>query len=562
MTSTLLIAWLLSAQLCGAASPSVIKSSALIEMAEDAQRNRSACGPLAVWYVLGKCGHRASADELIASAGLSKSGTTIRRLLELLSEHDCPAQAITTDKNRLELLPVPSILIVDKGSHCVVFDGLDDKRQSAKIFETTSKEIRFVDLKELRRTWTGEAIICDSPRPSRATFFALCFFAASIIVAPAGCLLLRRRDSPRHQRAGFTAIELLLAIAIVGSLMAIVLPSIQQARESSRATQCRANLHQLGIALHNYELSYRVFPPAVVWKPAGEPLGQSIAPPGSFDRISYGVASSAGPDRVYANWVVSTLPFLEEEDLYNSFDLRVPLGSAVNAAARATELPFMKCPTDPANSVDNHFQRSGLAATDVGYARGNYAINGGTSRRCLTRLSTRKVNCTDGVNVNGTDLRVDTSQVWGNGVTGVNRSMRAAEFICGASKLVLVEEIRAGVHPLDRRGVWSLGFAGSSVTACHGLYGNNGPNRGKDVIQGCSQVSAQVADLEFQGMPCVRSQTDPWEEISDRATARSTHAGGVNLVMADGSTHFVSDSIDRRVWHNIHKRDNQQPIDF
>ena len=45
-------------------------------------------------------------------------------------------------------------------------------------------------------------------------------------------------------------------------------------------------------------------------------------------------------------------------------------------------------------------------------------------------------------------------------------------------------------------------------------------------------------------------------------TARSMHSGGVNLIMADGSTHFVSDSIDRRVWHNLHKRDNQQPIDF
>ena len=92
MTSTLLIAWLLSGQLCGAAPPNVISPGAFLDKAEEAQRNRSACGPLAVWYVLGKRGHRQSSDELIASAGLSKSGTTIRRLLELLSEHDFRAR--------------------------------------------------------------------------------------------------------------------------------------------------------------------------------------------------------------------------------------------------------------------------------------------------------------------------------------------------------------------------------------------------------------------------------------------------------------------------------------
>jgi prepilin-type processing-associated H-X9-DG protein len=562
VTSTLAICLLLSARLYAHAGPDQIKSSALIDLAETAQKNRSACGPLSVWYVLGRLGHRADADELIASAGLKKNGTSIRRLLEMLSEHDCPGRAISTDKDRLTLLPIPSILIVDKGAHCVVYDGMNDTRQIAKVFETTNNQIRFVDLKQLQREWTGEAIIFDDPRPSPYAFCAVFVLAVSVIVAPAACLLFRRGRAKHLSRAGFTVIELLMAIGITGVLFAILLPAIQQTREASRVAQCRANLHQIGVALHNYELDFRAFPPAVAWKPAGEPLGQSIAPPGSIDRISLGLASTLAPDRVYANWAIALLPFLDEDNLYHSFDLTVPIGDAANENARATELAIMNCPSDASNAPDNHFQRSGLAAADQGYARGNYAINGGTSRRCLTRLSARKVNCNDGVFVDGTDLRLDTSQVWGNGVAGVNRSMRRAEFSSGLSKLVLIEEVRAGVHPLDRRGVWALGFAGSSVTACHGLYGNNGPNKGKDAIQGCSATAAHVTDLEIQGMPCLQSQTDPRLETSERATARSMHLGGVNLLMADGSAHFVADSIDKRTWHNLHKRNNQQPIDF
>ena len=229
------------------------------------------------------------------------------------------------------------------------------------------------------------------------------------------------------------------------------------------------------------------------------PWDEGIAPPGSSIESASALPPRPDPTGFMQTGQSPRCHFWTKRTCTTRSTSRCPLGDAANVAARAAELPFMKCPTDPANSVDNHFQRSGLSATDVGYARGNYAINGGTSRRCLTRLSTRKINCTDGVHVDGTDLRnrhLAGLGQWGHRRQSVDAG--AAEFSCGMSKLVLVEEIRAGVHPLDRRGVWSLGFAGSSVTACHGLYGNNGPNRGKDVIQGCNQLSAQVADLEFR----------------------------------------------------------------
>ena len=112
-------------------------------------------------------------------------------------------------------------------------------------------------------------------------------------------------------------------MAVVTLLLGVLLPAVQYTRESSRASQCRNNLRQLGVALQNYEAQFRLLPPAVTWAPAGEPLGQSIAAPGSIDRVSLGIASATDPDRIRANWAISLLPTLEEESLYRAFDLRV-----------------------------------------------------------------------------------------------------------------------------------------------------------------------------------------------------------------------------------------------
>lgn len=363
---------------------------------------------------------------------------------------------------------------------------------------------------------------------------------------------------------GFTLIELLVAIAIVAVLIALSLSAILASRENSRSAHCFSNLRQLGLALQSHHEHKRHLPPAVIWAPAGEPLGGSIAPPGTIDRVSLGVASAADPDRAFANWVVLILPYVEEQALFDAFDPKLPIDAARHARARATELPVMKCPSDVWNGADNHFQRAGLMAVDDGYARGNFAMNGGSNARCLMRLSRiwEPGSCADGFQVDGTNLQVDTRQVWGSGIGGLNKSFRYRDFTNGLTKTVALDEVRAGVHALDRRGVWALGIPGSSLTVAHGISDRGGPNAGKDRIQGCSALVAQVPDLRGMGMPCSASPMNPKSEFCEQATSRSMHAGGVHVSMADGSAHFVANEVDLQVWHQMHKRDNQAAFEL
>src|SRR5271166_5445286 len=105
-----------------------------------------------------------------------------------------------------------------------------------------------------------------------------------------------RRLTLRQWRRAFTLIELMVVIAIIAVLVALLLPAVQQARESARRTQCKNNLKQIGLALHNYEGTYQVFPRA-----RSVTLPDPTAPPGS---------GSYGPS---AFTVI--LPYLEQNNL-------------------------------------------------------------------------------------------------------------------------------------------------------------------------------------------------------------------------------------------------------
>ena len=130
--------------------------------------------------------------------------------------------------------------------------------------------------------------------------------------------------------SGFTLIELLVVIAIIAVLIALLLPAVQQAREAARRTQCRNNLHQLGLALHNYHDAIMCFPSGYV--------GRSGATAGWA-------------------WGAMLLPYLDETAVYNSSNFSVPCDNVatsnnVNRTATGQALTQFLCPSDPNVTMD------------------------------------------------------------------------------------------------------------------------------------------------------------------------------------------------------------------
>lgn len=171
------------------------------------------------------------------------------------------------------------------------------------------------------------------------------------------------RPSPSHQPRGFTLIELLVVIAIIAILIALLLPAVQQAREAARRTQCRNNLKQLGLAIHNYHDSHNCFPPAYIL--------------------------TLSPNLNASPYSIHILPYIDQAPLYNQWNSSVPAineGVAImpwaaasvtaNLAVIRTPLTAFKCPSSPVGDVHDYGLAPPNAPLTVNWtaARGDYSV--------------------------------------------------------------------------------------------------------------------------------------------------------------------------------------------
>ena len=314
------------------------------------------------------------------------------------------------------------------------------------------------------------------------------------------------------RKRAFTLIELLVVIAIIAVLIALLLPAVQQAREAARRTQCKNNLKQVGLALHNYHDTFLKFPASMYF---------SNFPSGGLTGYQQNNPATYGP-----SWLVGMLPYIDQAPLYNLTNFTRSMGDAANAAVVSANMPAFLCPSDPNASAGNKHVSAGMGPSPWG--RGNYAANG------YGPNTFNGVNGPGNADYGSQNVNMRGPMGW-NGWGGINAVTD------GTSNTVASWEIRAGIGQGDPRGVWASGRCGAGMVMncnnsggginsgdCYGINEGNHSN-GDDVFGANDQPS--------QGM-------GGWPNGDGQAGPKSMHVGGVHALMCDGTVRFINQNLD------------------
>jgi prepilin-type processing-associated H-X9-DG protein len=247
------------------------------------------------------------------------------------------------------------------------------------------------------------------------------------------------------------------------------------------------------------------------------------------------------------NWAILILPFIEQQALYKQFDLTQYISPDsknpvdVNRTARGQSLQVMLCPTDGAFNGEPFSVPAALGGDN--WARGNYGANSSLSHMQDGNVAYSPTQTEPAHYWFGTSGWADLS--WTRGIMGGNTALAIKEIDDGTSNTVLLVELRAGLSPGDRRGIWAMGMAGASSVWAHSTDDAVGPNGcidGADNILGSPKANQEVGH-NFLVQNCMGT-SEAGGGGSFQASPRSQHPGGIIVAFADGSATFISDNIE------------------
>ncbi len=338
-----------------------------------------------------------------------------------------------------------------------------------------------------------------------------------------------RPRSPRR-RSAFTLIELLVVIAIIAVLIALLLPAVQQAREAARRSQCKNNLKQLGLAMHNYHDTFNTFP-----------FGKG-AP----------YAGSAG----YARWSqhAMLLPYLDQAPLYNTLNFNFPPETPGMAGAIPTFMPAFVNPSGANAASSRAYVSVFLCPSDLTPGPGwggqnNYAGNQGG---WLCDRSDQAGAATD--NSPGetqTGVFYFLSHVRTADVTdGLSQTTFFSEHIRGQGNPDPVSDLFVMAHQT------SLANTQAACRAINPLTGTPLTSKwGYSWVMGencCTQYNhvdvPNARSCAGTGFPGTMTN------MAMQVPASSRHTGGVHVMMGDGSINFASSNIDLTIWRALGTR--------
>jgi prepilin-type N-terminal cleavage/methylation domain-containing protein/prepilin-type processing-associated H-X9-DG protein len=336
-----------------------------------------------------------------------------------------------------------------------------------------------------------------------------------------------------RKRAAFTLVELLVVIAIIGILVALLLPAIQAAREAARRAQCQNNMKQLGIALHNYHDTKKEFPTCTFWV-----YNKNQKPSAWWD---------------HWGWLPKLLPFIEEDALHSQIDFNyapTAFNKAVNnRGVIQTKVPGLVCPSNPHSNELRDEEESVTGAgssTYVAIAQADYAASVGDYR-------------------NYTGFGQDPTFVSGRYKNSSGASQ--PDFPIFAS--YWHDPSKYG-GPVPIRGIigrfgWSASLKQIPDGSSHTF-----------IVGEC--VGAWSAVQNF-GLQCWATTAHPMnhknefflagEQNWDKPTAanwddaiafRSLHPGGAHFLMCDASVQFLSENIDQDTYMAMASRDGGETL--